>query len=294
MEEIKKRYPFLLNEDRLMPDSLPATVLSGPCGLFLPLQMKKCNGDCASSFQEAAVYVKGTISPTEDEEISCVRMCIADAQIFMGMTFDLLFRPNKNAESRRMKALQTLENFLSDKGHLSCLTQLSQDKELTGITVQEVLAVHLFMPLSMEISSTETDGGRYNRNSGTKCKFCSTKVPTANILFGNHQVWHGRADILLDHSIVKIVTQNEDDYDDTLDYSIAEYEAGEPVLKKRKTKDVRVDGVDSDVSEDEVVENTSHAEVKLGKVDHYMPEGPARFRLEIQLSARIIKYCHMF
>lgn len=99
-----------------MPDSFPATVLSGPCGLFLPLQIERCNGDCAAPFHEAAVCVKGTLSPTDDAEISCVRMCIADAQIFMGMTFDLLFRPNKTAELRRIKALQILENFFNDTG----------------------------------------------------------------------------------------------------------------------------------------------------------------------------------
>ena len=93
---------------------------------------------------------------------------------------------------------------------------------------------------------------------------------------GNHRVWHGRADILLDHSVVKIETQNVDDSDDTFDQSLDEYETGEPVLKKRKTKDIIVDGGDGYVSEDEAVENAILVEVKLGKNDHYMPEGPAR------------------
>ena len=96
-------------------------------------------------------------------------------------------------------------------------------------------------------------------------------------ILGNHRVWHGRADILLDHSVVKVETQNEeDDIDDTLDYSVDKCDTDEPVLKKRKTENVRADGGDGDVSEDKAVVNTTVVEVKLGKDDHYMPEGPAR------------------
>ena len=63
------------------------------------------------------------------------------------------------------------------------MTQLSQDEKLSANTMQEILAIHLFMPLSMEKSSVGVDCGRYKGNTGTKCKYCSTKLPTANVSF---------------------------------------------------------------------------------------------------------------
>ena len=118
MEQVKKRYPYFANESRQMPDDFPFTELSGPRGLFLPIRIESCNGSFAKPFTEAELFVTGFPDPVTSEETNYCRMCVADAQIFMGITFDLVFRPNKESEGRRTKALQILDNYFAVKGEL--------------------------------------------------------------------------------------------------------------------------------------------------------------------------------
>ena len=82
------------------------------------------------TISEAEVFVTAFPDPVTEETNYC-RMCVADAQIFMGITFDLLFRPNTEAEERRTKALQTLDTFYADKGEL---IMINTDKDQAGNT----------------------------------------------------------------------------------------------------------------------------------------------------------------
>ena len=112
MEEVKKRYPYLTRDERRMPDDFPSITLGGPFGKFFPLQIVNCNGNYAKAFSEAEVFVKGFPDPGTNYYL----LCIADAQLYMGITYELLYRPNKQAEERRTKALTILEHFFADKG----------------------------------------------------------------------------------------------------------------------------------------------------------------------------------
>ena len=77
--------------------------------------------------------------------------------------------------------------FVSFSGHLRCLKKLNEADDLCESTVQEVLAVHLFGPLTMENSRIRVDSSRYKGNADTKCRFCHIKVPTDNTSFGKYK-----------------------------------------------------------------------------------------------------------
>ena len=72
-------------------------------------------------------------------------------------------------------------------GHLRCLKKLDEADDLCESTVQEVLAVHLFGPLTMENSRIRVDSSRYKGKADTKCRFCHIKVPTDNTSFGKYK-----------------------------------------------------------------------------------------------------------
>ena len=71
-------------------------------------------------------------------------------------------------------------------GHLDCLRKLTEAENVCENTVQEVLAVHLFEPLAMEKSRIRVNTSRYRNSCDVKCKYCLTKVPTANTSFGEY------------------------------------------------------------------------------------------------------------
>lgn len=86
-------------------------------------------------------------------------------------------------------------------------------------------------------------------------------------------MWHGNADILVDHSVVKVAEQTEAEAvssetgynSDTL-----EYQAGEPARKRIRTDHTGSDGKNAESSEDEEILSTA---VDLSGND-YMPNGP--------------------
>ena len=116
MEEVKRRYPYFIRDDRGMPDDFPIITLGGPFGTFYPLQIVNCNGKYAKPFSEAQIYVKGFPDPFIPHNNNNFIMCIGDAQLYMGVTYELLYRPSKQAEERRMKAFKILDSFFADKG----------------------------------------------------------------------------------------------------------------------------------------------------------------------------------
>lgn len=93
------------------------------------------------------------------------------------------------------------------------------------------------------------------------------------MLSGNIRVWHGDADILLDHSVVKIELCTETDVA-TEDYSSSTLEYQEPPPKKTRldssgSGDAECSRSGSEVGEQE----TLLVEVKKGD-NNYMPQGP--------------------
>ena len=50
-------------------------------------------------------------------------LCIANAQLYLGVTYELLYRPSKAAEERSVKAIKILESFFADKGIYSGVSQ---------------------------------------------------------------------------------------------------------------------------------------------------------------------------
>ena len=99
-----------------MPDDFPEITLGGPFGKFYPLQIASCNGNYAKAFSEAEVFVKGFPDPFIPKNNTNFIMCIGDAQLYMGVIYEMLYRPNKSAEERREKAIKILESFFADEG----------------------------------------------------------------------------------------------------------------------------------------------------------------------------------
>ena len=98
-----------------MPDNFPKMTLGGTFGKFCPLQIVSCNGNYAYQFSEAQVCVTGfpdPLYPVTDNNM----LCIANAQLYLGVTYELLYRPSKAAEERSVKAIKILESFFADKG----------------------------------------------------------------------------------------------------------------------------------------------------------------------------------
>ncbi|XP_060591976.1 uncharacterized protein LOC132746742, partial [Ruditapes philippinarum] len=132
--------------------------------------------------------------------------------------------------------------------HKKCLQALQKKKpqERKECEIQAVLALHLF---SLLVANPQLLA---DLTCDEKCCSC-----------GNSKVWHGRADILIRHSKVKVVKDVREEID--------EEGCGEPQHKK-----IRKYSEGSTCTSDYYESDTSF--VKTAYRDHYMPLGP--FKLQ--------------
>ncbi|XP_052092774.1 uncharacterized protein LOC127729148 [Mytilus californianus] len=174
--------------------------------------------------------------------------------IYQG-TSEVLMKSNGDVRSivnvGQRKAVEKLNEYVNNleegKKHVQCLGELDhQEKE----TIQAVLACHLFAPLlsegkvfvddknwnlkdtSNETTTCNDDASRSGSESSVLevyCPICKkNSIKADNTNFGCADLWHGRADIVIEgdngsmREIVKIITEDVEEDED------------EPVSKRSK------------------------------------------------------------
>ncbi|XP_053403915.1 uncharacterized protein LOC123555976 [Mercenaria mercenaria] len=144
-----------------------------------------------------------------------------------------------------------LKNFFMNKKHETCLKKLPNMK--TKANIQAILAVHLFGPLADD-GSCLVDKNQFGKGPKT-CPGCNEKINLGDTSFGNREVWHGYADIIVENSVVKVEASkncqdesNEQNDCDPGNRYVKRVESGEPVQKRQKTSSIDIPSNASDCS----------------------------------------------
>lgn len=106
------------------------------------------------------------------------------------------------------RKLRNIGNFRKIKTnlhkHKKCLSAIKNTKCKTESDVCTILALHLFGPLVD--GDYKIEGGPTRKR---RCYACQRELKVGDTSFGNKTVWHGRADIMLRSSVVKVDIKGE-------------------------------------------------------------------------------------
>ncbi|CAG2187470.1 unnamed protein product [Mytilus edulis] len=210
---------------------------------FIYLGLTYCNAHLNKSFSKNLILALHTLSDKLQNNLY-----VGDPlfDIYQG-TSEVLMKSNGDVRSivneGQRKAVEKLNEYVINieegKKHVQCLGKLDhQDKE----TIQTVLACHLFAPLlsdgkvfvdhtngnfkdtSQEATNGDNDDSRSRSKSSVlevNCPFCKqTSVKADNTNFGCADLWHGKADIVIEgnncsfREIVKIITIDVEEDED--------------------------------------------------------------------------------
>lgn len=103
---------------------------------------------------------------------------------------------------------ENLQTFLSDTVHLECLRTLLDKESKSEASIRNTLALHYFQPLAFGSQCIIEKG---NSNS---CGHCRKTLNVSNTSLGHSSVWHGRADIVIKNSVIKVTRHSEKNNDD--------------------------------------------------------------------------------
>ncbi|XP_052070075.1 uncharacterized protein LOC127708928 [Mytilus californianus] len=121
---------------------------------------------------------------------------------------DIIAGEEDNIAKDDRPIFECLFDFLSGN-HLSCLKSLldlSSSGNLSEVKITTIMALHYFKPL--------VPNGAYvvdnsNPSCHAKCELCAERIVYGDTSIGNKRVWHGKVDILLQRSIVKVSLEKD-------------------------------------------------------------------------------------
>lgn len=164
------------------------------------LVLTNCNGTGPVSFSKA--YVEYNISSRSFPRLA-----------FFGDGFIRIAQAMKGEDSFR--GHNTYINFeqmvFKESKHLQCLKYLIHNVHNNEASIRNTLAAHYFWPLAYG-SKCLVDKG-----SSTICEYCKQQLSAGDTSLGHSSIWHGRADIIIKSSIIKVTAQHDDDEDDNDD-----------------------------------------------------------------------------
>ncbi|XP_060596867.1 uncharacterized protein LOC132750835 [Ruditapes philippinarum] len=111
-------------------------------------------------------------------------------------------------DDNKKAALACIKKYLTEDydKHEKCILKLSEmDNE---VEVKAILAVHLFAPLIPDLPDTDQygiDNEHFPKDEQQrKCPSCGQKLRFTDTSFGNIEVWHGNADMILNKCTVTV------------------------------------------------------------------------------------------
>lgn len=111
-------------------------------------------------------------------------------------------------------------SLFTDTMNLKCLKSLLDGRSKSEASIRNTLAVHYFQPLAYGSQCVVAKGNL------KICKNCKKPLTVGDTSLGHSSVWHGRADIVVKSSMIR-VAQHDDNDDDTIDIDADDLESGD-------------------------------------------------------------------
>ncbi|XP_033758816.1 uncharacterized protein LOC117341091 [Pecten maximus] len=208
---------------------------------FFNLVIRNTNAREGSSFTDASIslQVLDDVNLLRNDLVESYPKCgcvgikdILQEAILRNFSRDGVDAVEKDPDYR--PAFFALLEFLRGRNtHAKAIEKLFNSRGKKKPLVMTALAHHLFSQL---VPGKEYEVDRYAKDIPKTCQCgCNANISAGNTSVGSQGTWHGKVDILLNHTIpVSVLQEQSVNEDDEIDSESTDENEGESEIKKRK------------------------------------------------------------